>query len=94
MRPSPNPDDALFWGRLAIVSVSLIAVFFLHFTFLFSETRVAKPVLASIYAVIPIVTLMAFTGLLDEEIQREFYGYAVLPGTFSPSSWHWSTLVF
>ena len=53
MRPSSNPEDALFWGKLAMVNFSLIAAFFLHFTYLFAETRVSKLVLASIYAVIP-----------------------------------------
>ena len=84
MRSSPTLEDAFFWDKLALINFSLIAVFFLHFTYLFAETRISRTVYLASYGIIPVVSTLAFTGLVAEGMQLKFYGYAPVPGAFFP----------
>jgi signal transduction histidine kinase len=84
MRSSPTLEDAFFWDKLAIINFALIAVFFLHFTFLFAETKVSRSALAAIYGLIPVIVVLAFSGLVAQEMQQKFYGYAPVPSNLFP----------
>ncbi|MDA0734079.1 MAG: ATP-binding protein [Chloroflexi bacterium] len=84
MRSSTTLEQALFWDKLAFINFALIIVFFLHFTYHFSERRISRTVYAASYAIIPIVGVLAFAGLLADGMQIKFYGYAPVPGALLP----------
>src|SRR5918996_785584 len=84
MRSSPTLEDAFFWDKLAIINFSLIAVCYLHFTYILAERRPAKWILPLGYSLIGGVALLAFRGLIAQGVQIKFYGYAPIPGPLFP----------
>jgi len=84
MRSSATAEASFIWDKLALVNFSLIAVFFLHFTYLFAGNRMPRKIIAGSYAIIPTVAVLAFTGLVAEGMQTKTYGYAPVPGLLFP----------
>lgn len=84
MRSSSTAEASFIWDKLALVNFSLIAVFFLHFTYLFAGNRVPRKIIVGGYAIIPIVAVLAFTNMVAEGMQTKVYGYAPIPGLLFP----------
>ena len=84
MRSSSTAEASFIWDKLALVNFALIAVFFLHFTYLFAGNRVPRKIIVGGYAIIPIVAVLAFTNMVAEGMQTKVYGYAPIPGLLFP----------
>ena len=76
MRSSPDTHHALAWTRAAIVPGFAIWVFFYHFTLAYTNLRRHRAILPAAYSLLLLVTVLAPTDLLVQDMRLEYYGYA------------------
>jgi PAS domain S-box-containing protein len=80
MRSSSNLADAYFWDKLVVADVALISVFYLHFTFGFSNAPSAKWLIRAAYSLFGVLAITTAMGLTVAGMQVKSYGYAPIWG--------------
>ncbi|MFQ5874251.1 MAG: GAF domain-containing protein [Dehalococcoidia bacterium] len=83
MRASGSPDTAIIWEKAALVAILAVSLFFYHFTRLFTRQAGERLLLPLGYlAAIAAIGLVA-SGLVVDEMEQEWYGYAPRFGNLS-----------
>jgi PAS domain S-box-containing protein len=80
MRSSGSLEEAYFWDKLVVADVALISVFYLHFTFGFSNSPTAKWVIRAAYFLFAVLVVTIATGQTVVGMQVKSYGYAPIWG--------------
>lgn len=75
MRASPDTEQALFWGNLALPAGIALPIFYYHFTVVYSGVGSRKLIWAA-YSFLVVAYVLSVSGLAISHISVSDYGYA------------------
>lgn len=87
MRASPGLERAFFWEKWVFAVFPAIAIFYFHFTTLFSRIKLARWIVPSSYLVAIVCASLSPTGLVVTGMQIKPYGYAFVFGPLIYPYW-------
>ena len=84
LRNSSTAEDATIWQKICLPAGAFGAVFYYHFTVLFTRTSPKKPLLVSAYLLATLVLVLVPTNLLIKGTEIRSFGYAPELGILFP----------
>jgi len=86
MRASPDIESSYLWERWLVPLSAFVAVFFYHFSVIYTSTRIRKRLIAFLYLICFLLIPLAMTRLFITGMQIKSYGYAPV---YAPATFIW-----
>jgi len=75
MRISPDAEHAITWSRAVFPIGALLSTSFLHFSFLYTRTKIREWLIVGAYLLVFVIAGFSSTRLVVQYIDTDIYGY-------------------